>query len=444
MRKITKYAGTLFMLSVGCASAAQSSGPFIEGGWADAPLFSQSHLTLNARNYWKYLKEDESQPKEVHNAWGQAITLDYRSGYLFDTIGFDASYTGVIKLAASDYFSTRALLYNDGTGFEKGNAKGYNKMGQRYLKLKLGDESLGLNAKAGWQVLKNYGVLTASHRLTQNSYAGYSARLHADNLFVDAAWVTSGINRDSPNKTAFLTADKQRISSISTLGATWKDPTLLLSLNYGEAENYLARQVIEMAWRPEKKLTLGSQIYGTQALGKYDSMSASRKAFDDSAWHYAADVKWQEPDWSIKFGLGWTDAQKNSGLGYYDRHIAKNMRGRFNAMTSAGVDYMRDGELALTTLGEYQFVKGITTGLQLNYGQFNFSNNTIRTGEVSLINHWAPAEGKFKNLSVFSMFGYGWSYKQDNKTPRLNSEGHYQRSPNLSGEIIIDYKFNLL
>lgn len=444
MREITKYAGAFFMFSVGCASAAQSPDPFIDGGWTDTPFLSQSHLTLNTRNYWKYLKENESQPKEVHNAWGQAITLDYRSGYLFDIIGFDASYTGVIKLAASDYFSTRALLYNDGEGFEKGNAKSYNKMGQRYLKLKLGDESLGLNAKAGWQVLKNYGVLTASHRLTQNSYAGYSARLHADNFFVDAAWVTSGINRDSPNKTAFLTADKQRISSLYTLGATWKDPALLLSLNYGEAENYLARQVIEMAWRPEKKLTLGSQIYGTQALGKYDSMSASRKTFDDSAWHYAADVKWQESDWSIKFGLGWTDAQKHSGLGYYDRHIAKNMRGRFNAMTSAGADYMRDGELALTALGEYQFVKDITTGLQLNYGQFTFSNNTIRTGEVSLINRWSPGDGRFKNLSIFSMFGYGWSYKQDNKTPRLNSDGHYQRSPNLSGEIIIDYKFNLL
>lgn len=444
MREITKYAGAFFMFSVGCASAAQSPDPFIDGGWMDTPFLSQSHLTLNTRNYWKYLKENESQPKEVHNAWGQAITLDYRSGYLFDIIGFDASYTGVIKLAASDYFSTRALLYNDGEGFEKGNAKSYNKMGQRYLKLKLGDESLGLNAKAGWQVLKNYGVLTASHRLTQNSYAGYSARLHADNFFVDAAWVTSGINRDSPNKTAFLTADKQRIPSLYTLGATWKDPALLLSLNYGEAENYLARQVIEMAWHPEKKLTLGSQIYGTQALGKYDSMSASRKTFDDSAWHYAADVKWQESDWSIKFGLGWTDAQKHSGLGYYDRHIAKNMRGRFNAMTSAGADYMRDGELALTALGEYQFVKDITTGLQLNYGQFTFSNNNIKTGEVSLINRWSPGDGRFKNLSIFSMFGYGWSYKQDNKTPRLNSDGHYQRSPNLSGEIIIDYKFNLL
>lgn len=400
-------------------------------------------MSLNARNYWKYLKENESQPKEVHNAWGQAFTLNYSSGYLFDIVGFDASYSAVIKLAASDYFSTRGLLYNDGAGFDKGNASGFNKPGQRYLKLKLGDESIGLNAKAGWQVLKNYGVLTASHRLSQNSYAGYSTTLHAGHFSIDAARVTSGINRDSPNKTGFLTADKQPVAAIYTVGTNWKAHDLSLSLNYGEAEDYLARQVIEMSWRPEERLTIGSQIYGTRALHKYDSMRDSRKAFDDSAWHYAADVKWQEPGWSLKFGLAWTDAHKNSGVGYYDRQIAKNMRGRFNAMTSAGADYMRDGELAFTTLGEYQFIKDVITGLQINYGQFHYKQNTIRTGEVNLINRWQSAGDKLNKLSVFSMFGYGWSYRQDNKTPRFNHHGHYQRSPNLSAEIIINYKFTL-
>lgn len=444
MRKLSEYAGVIIILLMGSASAAETSFSSDDGWLTDTPFFSQSRLSLNARNYWKYLKENESQPKEVHNAWGQAFTLDYRYGYLFDVIGFDATYTGVIKLGASDYFSTRALLYNHGTGFDKGNAKGYNKFVQRYLKLKLGDDSLGMDAKAGWQVLKNYGVLTASHRLSQNSYAGYSATLHAGNLSVDAARVTSGINRDSPNKTAFLTADKQPVASIYTVGTNWKARDLILSLNYGEAEDYLARQIVEMSWHPEERLTLGSQIYGTQALSKYDRMSTIRKAFNNNAWHYAADIKWQEPDWILKFGLAWTDAHKKTGLGYYDRHIAKNMRGRFNAMTSAGADYMRDGELALTALGEYQFVKDITTGLQVNYGQFRFNNNTVRTGEVSIINRWAPVGGRLKNISVFSMFGYGWSYRQDNKTPRLNSNGHYQRSPDLSAEIIFDYKFNLL
>lgn len=439
MSKLIGCSGVAFLLYVGCASAADTS----YSGLGESPFFNQSHLTFSTRNQWKYLKENESQPKEVHNAWGQSFSLDYRSGYLFDSIGFDATYTGVIKLAVSDYFSTRALLYNDGDGYDKKNAKGFNKIGQRYLKLKFGDDDLGLNAKAGWQELKNYGVLTTSRRLSTNSYAGYSATFRTGNLSVDTARVTSGINRDSPDKIGFLTSDKKPISAIDTAGISWKDSDLYFSWGYGEARDYLSRHVIETSWRAEEKLSLGSQIYGTHGLKKYNGMSASRKAFDSDAWHYTANAKWQEKDWGLKFELAWTRAEKESGVGYYDRHIAKNMRGRFNAMSSAGVDYTRDGELALAGLGEYQFVKDFTTGLQVNYGQFHFSNNTVRTGEVSLINSWVPAEGKLKNLSVFSMFGYGWSYKHNNRTPTLDSNGHYQRSPNLSAEVVIDYKFKL-
>ena len=62
------------------------------------PLFSQSHMTLSLKNYWKYLKEEETEPKKVHNAWGQGVAVDYQSGYFADIIGFDAIYYGAIKL----------------------------------------------------------------------------------------------------------------------------------------------------------------------------------------------------------------------------------------------------------------------------------------------------------------------------------------------------------
>lgn len=48
----------------------------------DDPLFSQSHMNLSFKNYWKYLKEEETEPKKVHNAWGQGVAVDYQSGYL--------------------------------------------------------------------------------------------------------------------------------------------------------------------------------------------------------------------------------------------------------------------------------------------------------------------------------------------------------------------------
>lgn len=406
-------------------------------------FISDSHLDMALRNQWKYLKENASQPKEVHNAWGQSATLNFESGYLWDVIGFDASYSQVIKLAASDYFSTRALLYNDGQGMDKKNAKGFNKFGQRYLKVKAGDESAGLKAKIGWRELKNFGVLTTSNRLTKNSYLGYSGSLVYDRLQLDFGWLSDSINRDSPNKSHFQTADRRNIANVRTGGLSWKNDKMRLSYGYGEAKDYQRRHAVEMAWQPLENWTLASQVYGSEALAGYKKMAAGKKEYDNQAWHYVGEIRWQDPRWLFKFAAAHTNAHKESGVGIYGRHIAKNSRGRFNALTSAGVDYMRDGETALALYGQYQTHRTLTSGLQLNYGQFSYKDNLVRSGEVSLINVWAPDSAPLKDLSVFINVGYGWHYKNVNATPTLSDSGNYMRSPSLSSEIVVDYRFGL-
>lgn len=67
----------------------------------DDPFFTDSQLTISAKNYWKYLKEENANPKHVHNAWGQGFSAEYQSGYFADIIGFDASYYSAIKLSAA-------------------------------------------------------------------------------------------------------------------------------------------------------------------------------------------------------------------------------------------------------------------------------------------------------------------------------------------------------
>ncbi|HIF5761335.1 TPA: OprD family outer membrane porin, partial [Raoultella ornithinolytica] len=112
---------TMMLLTLpACAWSANdvAQADMIDTVFAD-PFFSQSHMTLSLKNYWKYLKEEETEPKKVHNAWGQGVAVDYQSGYFADIIGFDATYYGAIKLGASDYFNSRGVLYNNGTGNKK-------------------------------------------------------------------------------------------------------------------------------------------------------------------------------------------------------------------------------------------------------------------------------------------------------------------------------------
>lgn len=411
-------------------------------GLAQESFFKDSTLDFSTRNYWKYLKEDESLPKKVHNAWAQSLTLDYRSGYFADFIGFDLSYTGVIKLGASDYFSSRALLYNNGSGYKSSNADGFNRFGQRYVKFKLAGDDLTLNAKGGWQILKNYGVLSASSRSATNSYLGWSGTLGYGDLSLDMAYVTSSINRDSPDKVHFQTKDYRTIDYIYTGGLNYRTNDLKIAYFYGYAQDYVTRHGLETSYKVIDKLTLGSQIYATYGEDYYKDMAFSRREFDDKAWFYEVDAHWKEKAWSLKLGLAYTKAEKENGVGYYYRHMARDSRGRFNGMTVAGLDYMRDGEKALALMYDRKISDDFTTGVFLNYGQFNYKGVTFRNGEVNIFGRWTPMDARLKNLTVFAMVGPGWSYRHSNQTPVLVN-GNRVRAHTLGAEIIVDYKFGI-
>lgn len=172
---------------------------------SDDPFFTDSQLTVSAKNYWKYLKEENANPKHVHNAWGQGFSAEYQSGYFADIIGFDVSYYSAIKLGASDYFNSRGVLYNNGTGNKKSNAEGYSKFGQRNVKLNYTLSGAQLNARWGWQMLKNYGVISTSNRLSPTTYSGVSSAVSYGPFTIRGAWLENSMDRNSPDKKQFQT-----------------------------------------------------------------------------------------------------------------------------------------------------------------------------------------------------------------------------------------------
>lgn len=444
--KINKIALCLIACQACAVYATESTtnndeNDFVSAVLSDS-LFSDSKLDLSLKNYWKYLKEDAANPKEVHSAWGQGVSLDYKSGYFADIIGFDATYYGAIKLGASDYFNTRGVLYNNGSGNNKHNADGYSKFGQRYVKLKYGVGDVKFDAKGGWQMLRNYGVISTSTRLSPTTYLGWSGGVNLDAFTLRGAYVSSSMDRNSPDKKLLQTNDGKDIDSLITGDIAYKSENLSAQYAYGESDNYLRRNILFLNLKPVSNLTIGTQIYATKALDDYKSMVASRRDFDDDAWHYAVDAKWQDKNWSTKIGLAYTRADKENEVGFYPRHMSKNSRGTFTSMAYAGEDYMRDGEKMFAVMSDYKVSPQFTAGLAGNYGQFSYKGNNVTTGEINVFGRWTPTHSKLKNLSVFGMFGPGWSYKNVRKTPVLVN-GDYSHSHSLSAEIIIDYKFNV-
>lgn len=430
-----------FTHSVFTANASDDNNVFIDNALAD-PFFSNMKVTLGLKNYWKYLKEDIANPKEVHNAWGQGFSLDYQSGYFADVIGVDATWYGAVKLGASDYFNSRGVLYNNGGGNLKSNADGFSKIGQRNIKLKYAFSDAQLNARWGWQTIKNLGVISNSTRLSPTTYLGWTGAINYDAFTLRGAWVESAMERNSPDKQHFTTNTGKIIDHIVSGDIRWDGDSASLLYGYGESDSYLRRHLFFGSIMPDKRLTLGVQIYGNEALEQYKVMPASKRDFDERAWHYAIEAKWQADNWSTKWGLGYTRAHKDNAVGFYPRHMSKNSRGTFSSMAYAGDDYLRHKELMLATITDYNLTPDFAVGLAGNVGQFNYQNNHVRTGEISLFTRWVPVHPKLKNLTIWTLSGPGWSYKASGKTPIL-TDGHYSRAHTLSSEVIIEYKFSL-
>ena len=68
----------------------------------------------------------------------------------------------------------------------------------------------------------------------------------------------------------------------------------------------------------------------------------------------------------------------------------------------------------LATMTDYQFTPELLAGVAANAGTFRYRGLNVKTGEVNLYGRWTPSSPDLKNLSVWVMFGPGWSYKMLN------------------------------
>lgn len=404
---------------------------------AETDFVKKSSLEFGTHNIWKYLDEGETDKRNVHSAWGQGLALDYKSGYLADFIGVDASYYGVIKFAAADNFASRGILYND-----DGQAKGFNKLGQFYGKAKFSESGVDTNLYGGWKLLK-LGAVTTSMRAAPNTYAGWSGDISYDAYRLRLAYLTKSSNRDSPDKVDFMTSDSKAINSIYTGDFQIKTDNLTALYFYGESEDYLRRNGLELNIKQNKVITYGVQIYMTEGLDKWNSMANSKKDFDTRANHYATDVTWKYNRWVTKGGLAYTDANKDGGIGIYPRHMSKNSRGTFNSMTTAGLDYMRDEEKVLSLDVGYHITPEVLLGINTHYGFFDYEGQSVQEEEFNVYSVWKPQSKKLKDLSLFFMIGPGRTYDHKGTAPIVDSHGNIKNASSFAAEFRLDYKFKI-
>ena len=411
-------------------------------GGVFAGFVDDSHADLSFRHVFKNLSTEDYGSRSNQTAWGQGITLDYQSGYINDMLGMDASYYGVVKLAASDDFWGRSVLYND-----DGRAKGFNKLGQLYMKARLGDDDTYLRLYGGWQQIKKWGALNNSTRAIPSTYLGWRGETGSGPLRLRGAYVTRYSDRDSPDKVHFRTADKKQISQIATGELSYTQREYAARYFFGESHNYLQRHGLEIDWRPamlaDYRAVLGTQLYMNHGLQDWTSMSPSKKTFDRDAYHAALSVNWQAGRWKNKAGLSYTRAQLSQGLGRFEWHLAKLSRGTFNSMADSwGNDYVGNNEKMVAWTFGYAVTPEVEMGMVTNYGWgMKYQGRGIQRGETLMYSRWTPSA--VKDLSLQLSGGPSWNYQSQNNRPKLTADGKPMRAQNHSIELQVDYKFNL-
>lgn len=443
----------LLMLSPCFLAVSAANAANWEDSIKESEFISGSELQLSTINMWKYLKtenrfdkEEQRYRKQVANAWGQNFQADFKSGYLGGILGFDVSYYGGIKLGASKDFASRAILYND-----DGDAKGYNKIGQRFAKVKFDLDPVLINGKAGWFTLKNTGIFTNSQRLSLNSYNGYATNTAMGDWSLDLLFLDGKImRRDSPNIDRMYFSDgngvRHNIDHVLTGGINYNSKPLKVFYFYGQADDVFRQHGLEAKYKLTSDVTVGGVVYyhdyGSDGKRTLSDANKGKRNFDNDAWHFAGTMEWRIPEspWTLRTGVTYTDAEKANGVGQFARNPIGNTRGRFNSPAYADIDYVRDGEVMGAFEAEYRVSKELSVGARTNYSEFSYSGERLKQGQFGLFSYWKPT----KNLSVSLSGGIGWHHQQENDytTPKLY-DGHSQRAHSLSGSMTTTYRFKM-
>jgi len=408
-------------------------------------LFEDSKMTLSTRNIAMYLDVDTNDDKDQF-AWAQGVAIDYQSGYLADLIGFDATYEGAIKLDANDHFQGRNLLRDN-----NGDAEGFNKMSQMYLKAKLGDDEAYARVYLGWKQLHKLGAITISRsRAVTSSYQSISGEAGYQGLRLRGAYTDRFSDRDTPLKERFATLGGEKIDDIITGDVTYqwgkKNSVLVFS---GQSRDYLRRSGLEFKWNTavneNEKIKLSGYYYLNQGLDKWEGIP-----FDDSASHYNLNLDYLFGGWTLGGSYAYTDAKRSNGLGIFYWDLGKNTDGNFNSRADGtGIDFNKDGEQMVAFQAMYNMgksgVPGLMIGARATYG-FGMQYQGLDLDEASLdmlamYRFQAPA---LKGLSMMLGVGPGYSYAMDGGMNPVIENGDWKKAPTIGATFMLDYKFNLL
>ncbi|WP_330925704.1 OprD family outer membrane porin [Candidatus Sororendozoicomonas aggregata] len=382
-------------------------------------LFEEGSLNGKLRSIYFDIDKKEylnGSNTKTTGAWTGSLWLDAKSGYAWDVIGFDASYYGVQKLSMANDNKRE----NGGGGSKEllnDNNEGVAKLGQAYIKAKLGDDAVGGQFRAGRQLIYNALVSSSRSRSVPSTWFGYNLVGKVDAINYGLVYVDQMSLRNQAGFHKLVSFDDRPIDHIigAQLGYNADGVKLqyrnAFSKDFLKAHNGTVGYTFDLA--QDTRLTLDARYYVTKKDGHlWNGTAWGSPAFDDKAENTSLNARLALMEWTLVASVSKTKAKSSLGLGRYYYDFGKNTHGIWDVPTTAfAEDFFYDGEQAYTVGGQYDFTKtglnGLTLGYFFTYGHgIQLSNGDKgREHEHDFLAIYAFNQAPLKGLSVKAQYG---------------------------------------
>ncbi|MBV0932074.1 OprD family outer membrane porin [Marinobacterium weihaiense] len=214
------------------------------GTLASAPAaFAADEPSLNINLRTLYFDRDFRDGTEDRYAASQAVHVNYVSPYYNGLIGFDASVYGALKLDGGKEDEFIGMLHND-----DGNTDSYAKLGQAYLKLKLGENT---ELRAGRMVLNTALLWDDDSRSTPSSTQAVKLDTQLGGADLYAIYSDRAVNMADTTFNRYEAANGEDYELYIVGGSYGFANGLNVQLAHGVADEYLRQSYLNASFPVE-------------------------------------------------------------------------------------------------------------------------------------------------------------------------------------------------
>ncbi|NVK72381.1 MAG: outer membrane porin, OprD family [Oceanospirillaceae bacterium] len=406
-------------------------------------FFSDSQLNFELQNKYNGIlssRYNKNGQDSLLN-WAQTVSMDFKSGYINDTLGFDLGLYAIDPIKTGNQFQHIKVL--DYTTDSNGtpDPKGFAKVQTATLKQKFKISDFDVDLYEGQRVLRDFGALNRTDEFTESAYFGLTGEAKSKKWEIKSGYITQYSEASSPHKVDLETKDNHKIDYIYTVDATYNKDNKSFRYYIGEGKDYMRSQMLSFKYGFKNK-SVTAKIVSSTALAKYKDMPSYNRLFEDNA--YLGEIKFESFSRSsyLAVGIDHVQANRSYSIGKFENDLSGNSVGNNTYMAHGFTkDFTNNAETSIAAMYFNDVTDELKIGLMTQYGfGFKYKGEDISEYELIAVGIYSPQA--VKGLSITLAGGPNHSFRRSyDNTPYLNNNGNVMKFTGSSYIAKVTYSF---